>query len=234
MKKEKKDKIVMAVTIGISCFALVMIMFMQFKVINQTDITSIETMRESELRTELSNWKNRYEEINEKYQEVQQRTAEYKEKTESNNETYSLLKTELDQTNLALGKTDVEGAGIIITIKDNPNADTDVNADDLLTIVNSLKLAGAEAISVNDERIVNMSDIVYISNGSFVKINGQRILSPYIIKAIGDPTYLESSLVGNGGHLDDLKNREHEVIVEQEREVTISKYNDEMTTKYIK
>lgn len=233
MRKEKKEKIVMAVTIGLSCFVLVMVMFMQFKVINQTDITSIETMRESELRTELSNWKKRYEEVNEKYQEVQQRTAKYKEKTESNNETYTLVKTELDQTNLSLGKTDVEGPGIIITINNNTNADTDVNADDLLTIVNSLKLAGAEAISINDERIVNMSDIVYI-NSTFVKINGQRILSPYTIKAIGNPTYLESFLIGNGGHVDDLRNREHEVTIEQERKVTISKYSDEMTTRYIK
>ena len=69
-----------------------------------------------------------------------------------------------------------------------------VSASNLLIIVNALKLAGAEAISINDQRIINMSDIVDIGSvdASFIKVNGQRILSPYVIKAIGDPTYMES------------------------------------------
>ena len=60
----------------------------------------------------------------------------------------------------------------------------------MLLIINALKAAGAEAISINDERIVNMTDIVLITN-TFIKVNGQRIQMPYIIKAIGNQTYLE-------------------------------------------
>ena len=56
--KIKKGKITITVTIGIACFALALVMFMQFKVVNETDITSIETMRESELQTELADWKS--------------------------------------------------------------------------------------------------------------------------------------------------------------------------------
>lgn len=48
----KKGKKTMMVTIGIACFALSCVTFMQFKIVNETDITSIETMREGELRTE--------------------------------------------------------------------------------------------------------------------------------------------------------------------------------------
>ena len=55
----KKGKITVVITIAIACFALMTIMFMQFKVVNETDITSIETMREEELRTELANWKEK-------------------------------------------------------------------------------------------------------------------------------------------------------------------------------
>ena len=65
-KRMKKGKITMIITIGISCFALVLVMFMQFKIVNETDITSIENMREAELRTELANWKSKYEETNQK------------------------------------------------------------------------------------------------------------------------------------------------------------------------
>ena len=44
---------------------------MQFKVVRQTDITAIETMRESELRLELTNWNEKYKELEEKRNVVQ-------------------------------------------------------------------------------------------------------------------------------------------------------------------
>ena len=56
MKKSiKKGKITVIITMIIVCFALTLVMSMQFKIVNQTDITSIENMREAELRTELAN-----------------------------------------------------------------------------------------------------------------------------------------------------------------------------------
>ena len=63
MKKNiKKGKITMTITMVIACFALALVMSMQFKIASETDITSIENMREAELRTELANWKSKYEE----------------------------------------------------------------------------------------------------------------------------------------------------------------------------
>ena len=47
----KEGKITMAIAVCIACFALVFVMSMQFKIVNQTDITAIENMRETELRT---------------------------------------------------------------------------------------------------------------------------------------------------------------------------------------
>ena len=68
MKKNKisKEKLVMSITVGISSFALMLVMFMQFKVVNQTNITEIETMQESELKLELASWREKYNELNEK------------------------------------------------------------------------------------------------------------------------------------------------------------------------
>lgn len=232
MVVKKKGKIVMSISIGISCFFLAMVMFMQFKVVNQTDITSIENMRESELRAELSNWKEKYEDVVAKNEEVNKTLQEYRNKEKSDNETSDLLQKELEQINLELGKTDVEGEGITITLKETQNNDTAITADDLLVIVNALKLAGAEAISINEERIINTSDIVEINN-SFIKINGQRILAPYVIKAIGPQTYLESSLLGSGGYVDELKNNGYEVSIEKSTKINITKYKDEIKSKYM-
>ena len=229
----KKGKITMTITIAIACFVLTLIMTMQFKIVSETDITSIENMREAELRTELANWKAKYEETNEKYAETVAKINEYKQNKQSNEETSKLVDKELEQVNLILGKTDVEGKGIEIILRDTDTEEIGrITADDLLVIVNSLKQAGAEAISINDERIVNMSDIVDISL-SFIKVNGQRILAPYVIKAIGNQTYLESSLLGNGGYVDGLQKLGHDVSIEKIDKLKIYQYNDEITTKYI-
>ncbi len=234
MKKMKKGKITMIITAGIACFVLVLVMTMQFKIVNEADITSIENMRKSELSTELANWKTRYDEVNNQYEETVDMIEEYKNNSESNEETNNLMDSELEQINMSLGKTDVEGQGIIITINETDNEEIeDITADDLLVIVNALKLAGAEAISINDQRIINMSDIVYIDAAKVIRVNGERILAPYTIKAIGDSSYLESSLIGNGGAVDEMRKKEQDVTIEKENNVTIYKYNGDIETKYM-
>ena len=119
----KKGKITMIITVSIACFALTLVMFMQFKIVNETDITSIETMREEELRTELANWKQKYEETQKQYDEVQKKIDEYKDKKENNIETTVLIHNELEQANILLGKTDLAGQGIEITIKEMQDDD---------------------------------------------------------------------------------------------------------------
>lgn len=229
----RKGKITMAIAISIACFALVLVMSMQFKIVNQTDITAIENMRETELRTELANWKAKYEETETKYQEIVEKIQEYKHTKQSNEETEKLVDAELEQVNRTLGKTDIEGEGIEVILRETEDKEiSKITADDLLVIVNSLKLAGAEAISINEERIVNMSDIVTI-NDTFIKINGQRILAPYVIKAIGNQTYLESELLGNGGYVNELKQIGHDVSIEKVNKIKINKYNDEIKIKYM-
>ena len=235
----KKGKIIVCITIAIACFALAVIMSMQFKVVKETDITSIETMREEELRTELANWKKMYKEAEEQYNEKVAKLNEYKEKEQSVQDSSKLVEKELEQTNMYLGKTDVEGQGITIKIKDINNQNTNeeesvnpISAEDLLVIVDYLKLAGAEAISINGQRIINMSDIVDVGSNSIIFVNQQRVLSPYEIRAIGDSIKLESTLLGNGGYVEELRNYGFEVDIEKGK-VSIPKYSKEITHKYI-
>lgn len=229
----KKGKITVTITIAIACFVLSMVMCMQFKIVQETDITSIETMREEELRSELANWKQMYKEAEEQYDEKVAKLSEYREKQQSTEESSKLVEKELAQTNMYLGKTEVEGQGIVITIKDINSEDVKpISAEDLLIIVDYLKLAGAEAISINEERITNMSDIVYVSN-SIIFINQQRILAPYIIKAIGDSTKLESTLLGNGGYIEELKNIGFDINIDRENKINIKKYSKDIGYKYI-
>lgn len=231
-EKLKKGKITMIIIVGLVCFVLILVMSMQFKVVKQTDITSIENMREAELREELAIWKEKYDEVDSKYNETIEKLNEYKETEKSNEETEKVIDNELEQVNMLLGKTDVQGKGIEIFLRDTEDEEIPkINADDLLVIVNALKLAGAEAISINDQRIINMTDIVNVD--TYIKVNGNRILAPYTIKAIGNQIYLESELIGNGGYVDTLRKSGHSIEIQKKDNVEILKYNGEIKTKYI-
>lgn len=100
-------------------------------------------------------------------------------------------------------------------------------------MVNDLKLAGAEAISINDKRIINMIDIKDILNGLIV-IDSQRMTSPYVIKAIGNQTYLESELtLKTYGYMDFVIKLENKTgIIERNDNIVIQKYDKEMTFQY--
>lgn len=234
----KKGKVTLIITIAIACFALTTIMCMQFKIVNEIDITSIEIMREEELRQELANWKELYKEAQEQYDSKVLKLEEYRQQQQSTEESEKIIEKEMEQTNMYLGKTDVKGEGITIKIEDidTNNIENEgiepISEEDLLIIVDYLKLAGAEAISINEERIINMSDIVYVNN-SIIFINQQRILAPYVIKAIGDSTKLESTLLGNGGYIELLKTIGFNITIEKSEEIIIPKYNKEIGYKYI-
>lgn len=236
MEKGRKS---MIITIGVVCFLLVMIIFMQFKVVQETEETNINTMQEAELRQELANWKIKYEKTKEKYDETLNTLQTYNEESTTDNKTKETLEKELENLELALGKTNVEGEGAIITLSEKTNSELSeeediisIRAEDLIYIINYLKDAGAEAIAINDERIVNTTDIADV--GDSIKINSRYLrTNTYIIKAIGNSAYLESSIFGKGGYVEQLDITGIKSEIERSNKVQISKYDGDFEIKYM-
>ena len=138
------------------------------------------------------------------------------------------------QAQAIAGLTDVKGDGIIITYTEDENSELGKIEDrHLIELVNELRLAGAEAISINDQRITNMSDIinVMIDGKEFILVNRKRMTSPYIIKAIGDQKYLESALTTK---TIGFATRYPNAIVEKKNNIIINKYNGSIKIKYAK
>ena len=205
-------------------------MFMQFKVVNQTDIAQIESMRKDELEKAVTEWKEKYEEAYEKLVDTNNKINEYNEKMQSSAETKELINKELAEAKRNFGLTNVEGDGIIVTLTDSDQMEYD--AEDILELVNELRAAGAEAIYINGERIVNTSDIVNITS-SIIKVNSKNISSPYVIKAIGDNTYLKSTLTIKNGYYDVKQKNEYKIKIEEKTNIKINKYSKSVNLKYI-
>jgi len=105
---------------------------------------------------------------------------------------------ELKIAQLRAGLTPVIGRGIELTLDDNyegmrenPGGDPNnyiIHYDDLLSVISDLKSAGAEAISINDQRFIGTTELRCV--GNVVLVNTTRIAPPFVILAIGNPTIL--------------------------------------------
>ncbi|MBO5397562.1 MAG: DUF881 domain-containing protein [Clostridia bacterium] len=224
-----KGKYTMIISIGFAALILTAIMFTQFKTVEQTDITAIETMRETELRTELADWKTKYDELEEKLNETESKINEYQAEVSNSKESSNVLDKELAETNMYLGYTKLQGEGIEITLSDNEYKTID--RWDLLQLVNELKLAGAEAISINNERIVSTTEIATVGV-QFILINGNRIPAPFTVKAIGDKKYLESAITIKGGYIDEMKVNEKTVDYTVKDLIEIPAYSGKINFEY--
>ncbi len=232
LNKEIKNKIIITIIIGLVCTVFFAVMFIQFRTIEETDITAIENMREAELRAAISEWKGKYEETIEQLEANQKLISEYTEKIEKNEEASELIDEDLKKSDIMLGKTDVYGEGVIITL--SANGERQIKHYDLLDLINELRFAGAEAISINDIRVLSSTYITQPQENLTV-IDGQRVSSPFVIKAIGNQTYLSSSLsLKDSGYIDKAKAVGIDAKLETGKKIKILKYNGELEIKYMK
>lgn len=227
----KKGEITITITIGIMFLILTTIIFVQFKTIKQTDITSIENMREDELKSEISNFKQKIAEVEKQIEETDLKIKEYEETIATGKQASELLEKELEQQNNILGKNDVKGAGIIVALTDTRAQK--ITSEDLRQLLNQLRADGAEAISINGQRIVYDSYVVDLG-GTYISVNGERIVSPYEVKAIGNPTYLESGLSKKQyGYIDTKLEEGKDVVLERKDEILINAYTGDLNMEYI-
>jgi uncharacterized protein YlxW (UPF0749 family) len=241
MENENKKKsckytpqsVFLAVIVCLVTIVMVSSISIQLKSVDEYKDANIEGLREDELKKQIASYKEKYEEAQAKYEENQNKIVEYKATETKNEEAEKLLNKELEQTRMLLGLTDVKGNGVTITLKDT--FEQQYSSENLRYLVNELKYAGAEAISINDNRIINTTDIVTINNSFIVLDSGRtRIASPYVIKAIGDPKYLLSTLnMKNSGFVDLMESMGLKVTVEQTDNIVIKKYDGDYKYNYL-
>lgn len=231
--KIQKPKIVMSISVFVTCIVFVIVLFIQFKTVQEVNETDVENLRESELREKISTWKSKYEDTNEKLEEVNSKIEEYNIEIDEKGEQSEALDKELEQSEILLGTTDLEGEGVEVTLYDTE--ESYIKASDLVELINELKFAGAEAISINNIRVINMSDIVDITDKFILIKPRQRLASPYVVKAIGNQTYLSSTLsLKNSGYIDRHQNSGQNIKLEKKKSITILKYDNNLDIKYMK
>lgn len=233
-----------SVILGMVCAILVFGIFVQIKTISNTNSTVPQSLTEDSLRDEVLATKESYDKIYRSVLDEEENLEKIRKSVSENNENSKSTESELKQINNILGLTELNGQGIVITLDDNKTATAEsigvtedissylVHDVDLLKVVNELWNAGAEAISINDQRIVGATAIICI--GNVVSVNGEKVGAPFKINAIGDPEALYGSLTRVESYLKIL-NRDGVIVdVKKSTNVTVPKYTGTYPTEYIK
>lgn len=113
------------------------------------------------------------------------------------------LTNELHNLQLLTGAIPVAGPGITVTI----TGDSNLMSLDIIDLINELWVSGAEVVAVNDTRITSSTSISQEENDQhkiIITMNDQPLLSPVVIKAIGNADTLEKGLTFTGGIVDNL------------------------------
>lgn len=224
-----------AFSLGIMFFILTLLISLQYRTVkNANSITG--TSINSELKTEVLRWKEKYEEVYAVLEKSEELLEVKRQQATNNNEQSTKIQEELKTLNSLIGSIDVKGDGIILIVADNNNVTTEtvsvldnisdylIHDKDLLMLVNELKNAGAEAISINGERIINTTSIT--CDGNVILINGNKISSPFEIKAIGSQEALIGALQRPGGYLEQqLEGYGLVTSVEKQEDIIIYKYS---------
>lgn len=237
-----KNKKVISIVLGGMCFALTLGICIQIKTVTGSNSIVGESNRENdELRAEVLRYKERYDNIYKDLERAEKELEKERQNATQNNGDLEEKEEAIKQGNKMIGMTEVTGPGVIVTLSDGKkDTSTVLNASDLivhdadvLSVINELKNAGAEAISINDQRIVTTTAIT--CDGNVVRINNEKVGTPFEIKAIGSPEAMEGALLRPGGYIKEYLEADGiHVTVKKVNNVTIPKYNGVINWEYAK
>lgn len=178
-------------------------------------------------------------ELKEKYYKVKEKYDKYSEIQEDKYAMLTEIQNEYNDNKTLLGLNEVEGEGIKITLNDAAvtsindyySSQQFVHDYDIISIINDLRNAGAEAISVNGQRII--TDTYSYCGGAYIDFGGMKIVAPFYINAIGNKNVLKNYLILKDSHFKKLVGRGIKTDIQMVENVKIPAYTGVLTTEYV-
>lgn len=232
--KSQKGQIYVAVI----CIILGLMLAYQFKAIKHITVDASRSQIDN-VQNQLDQVEKEKSDLEQKIQQLETQRDQYEKNASDRDAWVASLTDQLNSLRDFAGLTKLQGPGVIITVSSqtqdqslDPNAaKIPIDYRDLLDIVNELNASGAEAIMVNQQRIVNTSPIRNLSDG-VISINGVRssAFEPFKIYAIGDPNSLETALDMTGGIKEQLVGLS--IKIQKSNTVTVNPYQRSTDMKY--
>ncbi len=220
------QKTSMYVSIMLVAAVLGLMLSVQFRAVNRAS-SGISIDRAQELTAELKQINHEEGELS---KEINDLTFKLNQVKQGQAEAVTALQSELNKVRMSAGLITVSGPGIELVL-DKPDNTEDseippelmvIQDEYLLSALNELWGAGAEAISINGQRIIATTEIRQA--GSFININLNRVVPPYQILAIGNPQELMNTLEMTGGLQEYWRDLGIKVSIEKHEDLTLPAY----------
>jgi uncharacterized protein YlxW (UPF0749 family) len=236
-----KNNIKAQIAIGLICILLGFIITIQFKSVRKNFASENQQFqRADELQAELTKERKKNEDLYKNLLQYEKDLNALQQAVSQNSGYAAELIEQLKRAQVLAGLIDLEGEGVIVTLNDSKlkndnrlNLSEDyfiIHDEDILAVLNELRDAGAEALSINDERIISTSEIRCA--GTTVSVNNNRYSPPFEIKAIGNPSTLVAGLNLRGGVVEILRQWGIEITVRESSKIFIPRYTGYINFKY--
>ena len=213
-----------ALVFGILCLILTFAITVQLRVSSLSESESSQTKITDKLKDEIFRLNDENVKLAEKFQNTTSELDDARNQAAQNDSSSKDTSELIKKYTIVSGKTDVTGQGIIIKYKPSDNEAKADMVKDLRDIVNEIKNAGAEAIEINNQRIVGTTATEMVKNK--IEINDTEVSENFIIKAIGDSNLMYSGLIRPGGTIENIKESGVSIEINSENAIKINKYNE--------
>ncbi len=179
------------------------------------------------LATLLRQERDARQELERQVEAMQRRLIEYERATAEGRTLAAAMSRELESLRTAAGLKAMRGPGVAVLLDDaktQPKGSTPivVTYQDLVSVVNELWAAGAEAVAVNGQRVTATTGFGQV--GGTAVVNLQRLTGPFVIAALGDPVTLEGALNIRGGLIDGLRALGLTIAINRQLDLTVPAY----------
>ena len=162
--------------------------------VRQTSDEGLDSLREDELVRIFAGVDREGERLADEIRGLQSSLDLLKSQSSNDAEAQRAARERLAALGILAGTVPATGPGIELAISDPQDK---VDAPIVLDTVQELRDAGAEAIQVNDVRVV--ADTWFADTDGGLSVSGTTVTPPYVIKAIGDANTLAGAMEIPGG-----------------------------------
>lgn len=201
-----------------NAFAVVLALLLGFAIatqVRQTHSQGLEDLRQDELVRILDDVTQNGERLDDELAELERSRDQLREAGGSE-EAVRAAQERFDTLGILAGTVPARGPGITMTLDGDESS---VSATTLIDAMQELRDAGAEAMQVDDVRLVAGS--YFTDEGATIQADGQALTRPYTFTVIGDPQTLSSAMEIPGGITESVRGRGGRVSVTQLDDVSV-------------